>query len=117
MSARALGARGEAIAAAWLEEHGYRVLDRNFRTRFGEIDLIARQGRELVFIEVKTRRGRRFGTPAEAVDARKRRCWMLAAEVYLARRGRPGVPFRFDFVGVDLSGDAPRVELVPDAIA
>lgn len=113
---RSLGRRGESIAAAWLEKKGYRIIERNFHTRYGEIDLVARCGGEIVFIEVKTRTGRSRGTPADAVDARKSLHWQRAAEIYLSRRRCADAPFRFDFVGVDLSGTEPCCELITDAL-
>jgi putative endonuclease len=70
---RVVGASGEDAAAAWYLAAGYTVLDRNWRVREGELDLVAVRGGELVFCEVKTRRGDRFGAPAEAVTAAKQR--------------------------------------------
>jgi putative endonuclease len=96
----AVGAYGERVALAHLVEQGMVVLDRNWRCRTGEIDLILRDGSDLVFCEVKTRRTDRFGTPAEAVDESKvRRLRQLAAQ-WLAEAGlRPG-GVRFDVVSV-----------------
>jgi putative endonuclease len=70
---QALGAHGEAMAAAWYERHGYTVLARNWRCRDGELDLIVCRGRTIVFCEVKTRSSSAFGVPAEAVTYEKRR--------------------------------------------
>jgi putative endonuclease len=96
----AVGAYGERVAAAHLVEQGMVVLDRNWRCRSGEIDLILRDGSELVFCEVKTRRGDRFGTPAEAVDAAKvRRLRRLAAQ-WLLQAGLRVPTVRFDVVSV-----------------
>ena len=64
---RALGLRGEALVAAWYERAGYEILDRNWRRREGELDLILRRGRSIVFCEVKTRSSNRFGAPIEAI--------------------------------------------------
>lgn len=73
------GRAGEERAARYLESCGYRVLDRNWRNDVGEIDLVVARGRDLVVVEVKTRRSERFGHPFEAIDARKRRrLWRLA---------------------------------------
>ncbi|MBU4464659.1 MAG: YraN family protein [Actinobacteria bacterium] len=73
-----LGRAGEERAARYLTERGYEILDRNWRTQGGELDLLARDGVRLVIVEVKTRRGEAFGHPFEAVDARKRqRLWRL----------------------------------------
>lgn len=78
-----LGAWGEKLAAENLETDGYRIVDRNFRCRLGEIDLIARRGRELVFIEVKLRKDASYGEAREFVTAGKQRKLLLTAEYYL----------------------------------
>ena len=99
---RTEGSRYEHIAGAWLEEHGYRILEYNFRCRTGEIDLIARKANTLVFVEVKHRTGRKAGSPLEAVDHRKQRTICRCADVYRLRKGIPGnVSCRFDVVGID----------------
>ncbi|HEY7462023.1 MAG TPA: YraN family protein [Gemmatimonadota bacterium] len=100
-----LGRVGEDAAARLYERLGYRVEARNLRIGRVELDLVLRRGRELVFCEVKTRRGRALGLPEEAVDARKRARLLRAAEGYLARRGPRG-DVRFDVVAVsrDVTG-------------
>ena len=99
---RTEGSRYEHIAGAWLEKHGYRILEYNFRCRTGEIDLIARKANTLVFVEVKHRTGRKAGSPLEAVDHRKQRTICRCADVYRLRKGIPGnVSCRFDVVGID----------------
>ncbi len=109
---REKGARGEDIAAAYLEGKGYTVVERNFRAKRGEIDLICRHiqhGRAvLVFVEVKMRRGVAFGRPEEAVDTRKQVRMEAAAEAYLHTRGLGEVNCRFDVVGI-LATDPPRI--------
>ncbi len=92
---RALGAAGEQQAASWYEAQGYVVLDRNWRCREGELDLVVRRGRELVFVEVKTRRTDRFGIPAEAVTPAKQRRLRVLAGRYLEATGERGA-LRFD---------------------
>lgn len=97
---RALGADGEAQAATWYETNGYEVVCRNWRCRDGELDLVVRRGRELVFVEVKTRTTDRFGIPAEAVTpAKQRRLRGLAAR-YLADTGTRADDLRFDVVAI-----------------
>jgi putative endonuclease len=91
------GARAEALAADYLTRQGLAIGARNFRTRFGEIDLIARDGRTLVFVEVRMRRSGRFGGAAESITARKRDRIVAAARGYLARLGHEP-PCRFDAV-------------------
>lgn len=83
MKTTELGKIGEEFAANLLELQGYRILERNFRCRMGEIDLIAEKDGEISFVEVKTRRSARFGRPAEAVSPEKQRRMRKAAEFYL----------------------------------
>lgn len=97
---RALGAAGEAMAARWYERNGYEVLDRNWRCRDGEIDLVARRGGVVVVCEVKTRRGTRFGVPAEAVTVAKQRRLRRLAAAWLAAHDVRAASVRFDVVSV-----------------
>ena len=102
---RALGAYGERRAAAWYEAHGYEVLDRNWRCREGELDLVLRRGRTVVFAEVKARRTAAFGTPAEAVTPAKQRRIRGLAVRWLHESGVRAGELRFDVVallGTDL---------------
>lgn len=96
----AVGAYGERVALAHLVAEGMVVLDRNWRGQAGEVDIILRDGAEVVFVEVKTRRSDRFGTPAEAVvPAKVRRLRRLAAQ-WLAATGVRPARVRFDVVSV-----------------
>lgn len=111
-----LGRRGEEIACRYLTGRGYRILVRNYRTRLGEIDIIAQQGATLVFVEVKTRRGSGCGHPLEAVTPGKCRQISKVALLYLAETGREKEAARFDVVAVTLAGHGgPVVELVRNA--
>lgn len=114
----ALGESGEDLACAALELRGYAILERRYRTRAGEIDIVARDGAALVFVEVKARRTGRFGHPAEAVTPRKRRRVAQMAADYLARR-RPCVSAcRFDVVAVTIGPEGPPVvEVIPGAFS
>lgn len=114
---RALGAAGEAAAAAWLETRGLRVLARNVRSRAGEIDLVAREGDLVVFVEVKSRTGAAFGHPAEAIVAHKQRRIARLALAYLRAHRLEGCAVRFDAVAVQLSrdGEVLEIEHIPDA--
>jgi putative endonuclease len=94
------GAAAEGLAASFLVARGLVIIQRNYRCRGGEIDLIARDGETLVFVEVRLRRNRAFGTAAESITAAKRRRLRLAARHYLARLGREP-PCRFDAVLLD----------------
>ena len=113
---RQLGNAGEDLAAAALKKRGYKILERNYVTPLGEIDLIARQGKTLVFIEVKTRKGDRFGAPEEAVNPAKQNKYRRLADYYLKQK-RLGqeVLLRFDVVGITLTEAGPRVEVIQNA--
>jgi putative endonuclease len=95
-----LGRRGEDAAAEHLERLGYRILERGRRFRFGELDLVALDGRTLVFVEVKTRSSADYGSPSQAVDARKRRRMTNAALGYLKQHRLLDRPSRFDVVSI-----------------
>ncbi|MBN1093541.1 YraN family protein [Blastococcus sp. TML/M2B] len=95
-----LGDHGERIAAAFLTDAGLRVLDRNWRCREGELDIVARDARALVFCEVKTRRGIGYGHPAEAVTPAKQRRLRVLAQRWLAAHDEHAPEIRFDVVGV-----------------
>ena len=110
-----LGRSGEALAEALLRTRGYRILERNYRTRIGEIDLIARDGKTLVFVEVKSRRSMRFGSAKEAVTMAKRRKLTMVALQYLKSTAETGVHARFDVVAIDQGEENPRLELVQNA--
>lgn len=99
---RELGSRYEKQAAAFLEQKGLRILERNFYCRSGEIDLIAREGRYLVFVEVKYRHTQESGWACAAVDRRKQRAISRTAQFYLVRYGYGmDTPCRFDVVAID----------------
>jgi putative endonuclease len=114
-SSHDLGRRGEALAARVLERAGWTVLHRGFRFGRKEIDLIARRGRLVAFVEVKTRGGTRFGDPLAAVTAAKRREIETVARAWIARHGRPADLYRFDAVAVRWEGGAAAVDHVEDA--
>jgi putative endonuclease len=95
-----LGSLGEHLAVTYLTDVGLRVLDRNWRCREGELDIVARDGAALVFCEVKTRRGIGFGHPVEAVTATKQRRLRTLAQRWLAAHDEHAPELRFDVVGV-----------------
>ena len=112
---QALGAAGEAAAAGALAAAGYEILGRNLRTPFGEVDLLARQGEVLCFVEVKTRSSDAFGHPAEAVTPAKQANLRRSAAFLLRARRWEG-PCRFDVVAVlPGPGGGFRTEILPDA--
>ena len=113
-----LGRWGEKMAAQHLESQGYVILDRNWRCNRGEIDLVAQEGSVLVFVEVKTRRGRDFGTPEEAITRSKANRLLELGQRYLLERDLEDVEWRVDMVAVelDLQGKLLRCEHVPNAV-
>ncbi|MFK4370231.1 putative endonuclease [Paenibacillus sp. RC82] len=99
---KAKGALGEQAAASFLENLGYRIIERNWRCRSGEMDLIASREDILVFIEVRSRSSSNYGTPAESITARKITQVRQTAAVYLHMNGIGDVPIRFDMISVRL---------------
>lgn len=97
---RALGQRGEDAAAAYLERQGFTVVERNWRTSAGEVDIICVDGDDLVFVEVKTRKSETKGTPAEAITPVKQRRYERLAREYVAQSGLDDVSVRFDVVAI-----------------
>jgi putative endonuclease len=112
-----LGKSGENYACLELERRGYAILDRRYRTRAGEIDVVARDGETLVFIEVKARRSGRFGPPSEAVGPQKRDKLMRMASSYIFAKRLGNARCRFDVVSVTFgTGERlPRVEVFKGA--
>jgi putative endonuclease len=102
-----LGTQGESIAAAHLEAQGMRIIDRNFHTRYGEVDLIAEEGDAIVFVEVKTRRTGAYGTPEESVMPRKRERLLLTAQTYLQQHELDQRTWRIDVVAIRLQANGP----------
>ena len=101
MNKRKLGSCYEKAAGIYLIEQGYEILEYNYRCRYGEIDLVARDGEDLVFCEVKYRQNQRSGTALEAVDLRKQRNIRKVAEYYLMQHRVGDIPCRFDVVGIE----------------
>jgi putative endonuclease len=108
---RALGALGERLAVQHLEAKGYRIRDRNVRTREGEIDIVAELGGLLAFVEVKCRRGAKMGTAVESLTAAKQRRLVALAEAY--GQEREGLPEerRIDVIAVDMAPDGRLLSL------
>ena len=100
-SSKLLGAWGEFTAAQYLQKKRYKIVATGYRSRFGEIDLIAKKDGYLVFVEVKYRADERFGAPEEAVDFRKQKKIIAAAQYYMYKNRIPfNTPCRFDVAGV-----------------
>ena len=114
---QALGRVGERIAARWLGRHGWRVVGERFRRGRRDLDLIVERDGTVAFVEVKTRRDTAFGDPVEAVSWRKRRELIRSALVWADRFGPPGAAYRFDVVGVVVTGRDARIRHVEDAFS
>jgi len=115
---KGLGRRGEELAARRLEAEGYSIIVRNYRCPMGEIDLVARDGECLVFVEVRTRHGDLWGTPEESVTGAKQARLVQVAENYLAEHGAWDVDWRIDVVAIDMDprGFVRRMDVVRDAV-
>lgn len=111
----AVGRQGEDLAAEYLKNRGYKVIARNFRTRFGEIDLICRHRRVLVFVEVKTRSSTYFGPPGAAVDRRKQQKLSRTALAFLQEKRWADQSARFDVLEVTFDRGRPLINHLEDA--
>jgi len=111
------GELGERIAERWLRRHGWRVVQRRFRSGHRDIDLVVEQQGTVAFVEVKARRGQRFGDPVEAVNWSKQKELARSAAVWIDRHGRPSESYRFDVVGVLVEGDRVRIRHIPNAFS
>jgi putative endonuclease len=112
---QSLGKLGEDLACVELAHRGYAILERRYRTRYGEIDIVARAGGSVVFVEVKAREGDEFGGGGAAVTVCKQQRIVRMAIDYLARRRMLDQPCRFDVVTVDFEGGEPKIEVYPHA--
>ncbi len=110
------GRFGEDLAVRFLRQKGYRILKTNYRTPFGEIDIIAEYGDVLVFVEVKSRKSAAFGPPTASVDRRKQKKISMSALSYLKSAKKTGARARFDVVSIRLSdGHYPQIEVIENA--
>ena len=109
------GRRGEAAAADFLAGSGIKILDRYFRCPPGENDLVARVGRTIVFVEVRTRQARGFGEPEESITAVKRQRLVRAAQWYLKQRRLENSPARFDVIAIRWYGEEPEINWIVNA--
>ncbi len=100
MNTRQVGAKGEDFAVKYLAKHGYKILERNFTAPHGEIDVIAKDGKFIVFLEVKRRNNDHFGLPREAVTPEKQKTIVVCAKYWLSKNKLYGTPVRFDVVEV-----------------
>ena len=113
-----LGRKGEAIAARHLEANGYGILQTNFRTRSGEIDIVARKDGVLVFVEVRTKSGRSFGTPEDSLTAVKRSRLVAVAEEYIQEAGAENTEWRIDLCALEMNGRGAliRLDVIENAV-
>lgn len=118
MDSREIGALGEKIAAEYLTRLGYVIRERNFRSREGEIDIIAEKDDFLVFVEVRTRRSLSFGTPEESVTAQKKERLIALTQAYMQDREDLPSSWRIDVMALELGpkGQISRLELIENAI-
>jgi putative endonuclease len=112
---RLSGAWGEDLALRYLARKGYALIERNYRTRYGELDLILRRGSTIVFVEVKMRRGVGFGDPREAITRRKQTTIRTLARQYVSEREPEFDTLRFDVVGIIVGAGKARVAHVENA--
>lgn len=110
-----LGAKGERLALQFLHRKGYKIITRNFSCCLGEIDIIARQGKTTVFIEVKTRSSCAFGLPQDAIKTGKIKHLRRVAQFYIKNCADPDGEFRFDLVAIVL-GNKPEIHLIKDIL-
>lgn len=115
---RTFGDFGERVAASHLESHGFQILERNWSSRQGEIDLIASRGEDLVFVEVRSRKGRDFGAPEETITGRKREHILATISQYLEQHPDSPPNWRIDLVVLELDrkGRVMRVEQLENAV-
>ena len=113
-----LGQRGERYAAQYLCDHGYAIRARNWRCPVGEIDLVTEKDDVLIFVEVRTRRNDRLGTPEESITPAKRARLIAAAQTYLDEQSQTGRDWRIDVVAIEIGahGEVKRCALIENAI-
>jgi len=119
MKKQETGKRGEQLACRTLEKKGYRILEKNYRCRHGEIDLVAHHQHCIVFIEVRSKTGNSFGAPEESVTAAKKQKLLITALDYLSRHENLPENWRIDFVAVEIdpaNGKPNRVEIIENAV-
>ncbi len=112
---QALGQAGEKAAAAFLATRGYQLLERNWRCRSGEVDIIAQNGPLLVFVEVRTRQSARYGTATESVDVRKQRKLRQLASIYMQHTSRQTEQVQFDVLAMMRNGEEWRIQHIEQA--
>jgi putative endonuclease len=112
MNKRSMGSEGEQLAARFLQEKGYEIIERNYRFGRGEMDLIAKEGNDLVFIEVKARRSSEYGAPEESITVAKEAQLKRVADGYLSEHDIEDQNCRFDIVTITYEHGAPVINLI-----
>jgi putative endonuclease len=115
MMKKALGAKGEQLAADFLRRRGYEVIARNFRYDRGEIDIIAKKGELISFCEVKTRTSNAYGSGEDAVNSRKQEQIRKVAQGYILEQALEGYEFRFDVVVVEMKRNETKIRIIENA--
>jgi putative endonuclease len=118
MKRKETGDLGEKLARDYLEKHGYAIVETNCRTTGGEIDIVARQGDFLVFVEVRTKRSKAFGTAEESITAKKQQHLIASAAYYYQSHENLPSSYRIDFVAVEIGSDnkPDRINLIENAV-
>lgn len=114
---RAIGNWGESLAASFLEKKGYKIVEMNFRTRWGEIDIISKKGKKLVFIEVRTKSGSGFCSPEESVGPQKRQKLAFMANFYLQKKKLFHCDFGVDGVFIEIKNGVPEIRHLENILA
>jgi putative endonuclease len=113
---KTLGNWGEKLSVEYLKEHGYAIIELNYRCRYGEIDIVAKEGPVWCFVEVKTRKSNRFGRGFESITAIKKTHITKTAVFFLNQRGLDEAPARFDVVSIDFYSETEyKIELIKNA--
>ncbi len=112
---QSFGKKSESIAAKHLKKNGYKILEQNYRTKLGEIDIIAKDKDTLVFVEVKARSSNRFGNPKWAVTPKKQIKISMVALLYIKSTKQSNVKARFDVVAISSAKDKPSIEIIKNA--
>lgn len=113
---KATGQQGEVLAAVYLSQKGYRVLERNWRCTTGELDIVAEDKATLVFVEVRTRRGQRFGRAEESITPTKQIRLIELAQAYLQEKSPAHTSWRIDVIAVQLGPGAPQINHLENAV-
>lgn len=118
MKRRETGALGEKVAGAFLENNGYEIIEKNYRCAEGEVDIIATQGNTLVFIEVRTKRNRQYGSPEESITLVKSERLRGLAERYMQEQEKTKVNWRIDLVAIEMErgNRVKRIEIIENAV-